>query len=124
MLTHDLRLVQVLFVSGVGGPLDSEVVLRYALKPALPVVVANQMDIFLERQAESERAQLSGERREGVAFYVGMLFKHRKFHYLGLIKDWDVSGLCFVKQFAVLISTFFQVDVRGDGGMDPSNAGR
>ncbi|KIJ23351.1 hypothetical protein M422DRAFT_56867, partial [Sphaerobolus stellatus SS14] len=85
----DPRFVPILFVSGIGGPLDSEVVLKHALQPALPVVARKELDAYMEKQSENESITPKKSGRGNITYYVGMLFLHRRYHYVGLIRGWD-----------------------------------
>ena len=90
LLTRDARLVRALFVGGIGGPLDHEVVLRGALRPILAAGAREQLDLFLAKHAEPEEGAPRSAGRRNVIHFTGMVFRHRTYFYIGLIKGWDV----------------------------------
>ncbi|KAF8591914.1 hypothetical protein K439DRAFT_613944 [Ramaria rubella] len=90
LLTGDPRLIQTLFVMGVGGPLDNEVVLKHTLRPGLSAAARDVLDEHLLR-AENNKSSPKITGRRHVMYFTGMVFHHKMYDYVGLTKDWDYS---------------------------------
>jgi F-box protein 21 len=89
VLTGDARMIPTLF-AGLAGPLD-EVFVRNVLRPGLPEAIRDELDLRLTLQEENERylPKINGRGQD----FTGMMFRHVKYKYLGVIKGWDVSAL-------------------------------
>jgi hypothetical protein len=90
VFTGDPRLVRPLLIGDVCGPLDGEVVMRGAIRPVLAPDARQEMDIYLQMQAEREKTEPRLNGRSTVKYSVGTAFQHRMYRYNGLIRSWDV----------------------------------
>ena len=90
LVTRNPRIIQTLF-SGVWGPLDGAAVLRNALRPGLPAVLREELDLHLTQQQESERNVPRTAGRSRIKYFAGMAFRHIQYEYFAVIKGWDVG---------------------------------
>lgn len=88
LLTRDGQLIQQLY-DGSEGPLDRLVTLKHHLRPHLLQGAQDQLDFCLRTDSQSSKKLPKSGGRKNVRYYVGMLFRHKKYEYVGLIKGWD-----------------------------------
>ncbi|KAF8504263.1 hypothetical protein JB92DRAFT_2967785 [Gautieria morchelliformis] len=88
VLTGDARMIPTLF-AGLVGPLDGEAVVRNVLRPGLPEAIRDRLDRRLTKQEEYEKYVPKINGRGQVQHFTGMMFRHVKYRYLGVIKGWD-----------------------------------
>jgi len=93
LLTGDFPLVQALFDTRPGGPLDCEVVIKQTLRPALPEATRQELDLYLMRQADIEKYPLPTPSAEGQqkAYCAGMMFIQKDDSYVSVIVGWNAK---------------------------------
>ncbi|GJJ09622.1 hypothetical protein Clacol_003845 [Clathrus columnatus] len=88
LLTGDRRLVRHLF-DGSEGPLDRLVTLKHSLRPHLPLGAQEELDDCLQAYVRPSKSFPRNKGRINIGYYVGMLFRHKRYDYVGLIQGWD-----------------------------------
>lgn len=103
LLTGDRRLVQHLF-AGSEGPLDKLITLNRHLRPHLTLGAQEELDLCLQKDTRDSKDLPRTKGRSCILYYVGMPFRHLKYHYIGVIKGWDVCPLFVFAAVHVLLA--------------------